>query len=286
MRFTVGLVSLLFVMLGEPAFCQISSEDALIKNYQASLSKTLAQLKNSAAPLYMSSYKIGDIWDPSMIHLLESSEHCFKHFEIRTESDTIPSISFKQEAAVGFFFSFKSLFDSSAKANDSAIVTVAFDEVVQEIVTEGDLRRAYDREACPILRATINGDEVETGKEIPVIIGRLYRGKRKITITYSDAASAKAKVSDLAGKLSGAAVQIEGSGALERSLVATDQNTIPIAFAPAFVPMRRSGISQGGSEEGAPTYAWTPYDPNDFPSHRVALQDLADTINQNWSWNK
>jgi hypothetical protein len=258
--------------------------DSLIKAYQAALTQTFQNLKNSAVPLYMANYKIADTWDLSMSRLLEEGQHCFGTLNVRSVTDAIPSVNFMEEASLGFLLRLKSLFDASAKASGSAAVTISFEDVVQQTVVEGDLRRTYRTAECPLLAAILHGDQLQADSTVPVVIGRLYLGRRNITVTYSDASEAATKLRALTGITAAGTVEVAARIGLEKSLVVKDREPIPLAFAPAFVPIRTSATQ--GPNSARPSYAWVPYDPNSFPSHSAALSDLAIAVNQAWTWGE
>src|SRR5581483_11609961 len=109
------------------------------------------RLKNAAIPLSMSGYRVADAWDSGMSHLLEAGDRCFGKLAIRVEGDTIPDFTFKEGASLGLLVRMKKIFDIGVSGGDAATVIVSFDDVIQESVTEGDLRRGFDRAACPIL---------------------------------------------------------------------------------------------------------------------------------------
>jgi hypothetical protein len=220
-----------------------------------------------------------------MSRLLESVDQCFKSVNIRSEPDTIPNVTLKHEASLGLALRLKRIFDATASGNDTTVVSVAFEDVLNEIVTEGDLRRAYVKDACPFIQPIIGAQKVDQSSDLPVVIGRLYRGKRRITVSYTDTAEARAKVETLVGQLGEAGFDANAKVGLERGLVVIDKERVPLAYAPAFIPARTSGIKLGGDPNQTVTYEWTAFQPSVFPSHTEVLSDLARARDPNPVWD-
>jgi hypothetical protein len=282
LRIIVATVSLSLLLTSSSA--QSSSEEALISAYQTALTNHFLKLKNSAIPLFMAGFQIADVWDSSMNHLLETGDQCFGKLNIRSQTDTIPDFTYKEGASLGLLVRMKRIFDIGASGNDAATVIVSFDDVVQESVAEGDLRRGFDQHrACPNLGPVVEGKAVEPNSELPVIVGRLYRGKRKIVISYSDDAQANAKIEQLAGALANTSFEAQAQFGLQRSLVVMDKERVPLAFAPAFIPVR-SG-SHLGADPSEISYNWVPYDPVTFPSQTIAVSELANALDKSHLWD-
>ncbi|MCK1578680.1 hypothetical protein IVB03_03540 [Bradyrhizobium sp. 168] len=280
----ICLVLLLAAVWSTQAKAQSRSQDSLIADYHAALDKHFLKLKNSAIPLYMSSYRLGDVWDAPMSRLLEDGARCFGSLTIRSDADTIPDFVFKEEASVGLMLRLKAIFDITASGTDAAIVTVRFEDVTQESVSEGDLRRNFSQAACPFLEPVVAGKPLDLNSELPVVVGRLYRGKRKITINYVDGAKADAKIHALTGALANASVEAQAQYGLERRLTVIDKESVPLAFAPAFIPSR-SGNKLGDDKDPQIQYTWTPYDPISFPSQATGLSELANALDKSHLWN-
>lgn len=166
-------LSFLFLPL---AVADTVSDDDLIRAYKAAMSKNFLALKDGAIPLYGANYKVGDVWDSKLGRLLESGDRCFTNLSIRSEPYTVPGLTFKQEAALGFMLRLRGVFNSLAKGDDTQTVTVNFVDVIEQTVVEGDLRRAFNSNACPLLKNIIAEGAFDRGAVAPIIIGRLYRG--------------------------------------------------------------------------------------------------------------
>src|SRR5262245_1410101 len=105
--FVVAFVGAYFFATGLNAVSANTGEDSLIARYQTTLTKLFLTLKNSAVPVYLASYKIADTWDSSMSRLVESGDRCFKNLNTRIDRDTIPNVTFREEAAIGLLFRIK-----------------------------------------------------------------------------------------------------------------------------------------------------------------------------------
>src|ERR1700730_12078865 len=223
-------VVLISLLSNQGASAQSSSIETLIAGYKMQVRDSISKLKEGAIPLFFgsASYRVGDICDTSMQHLMERKEHCFKDLAIISGGGSFERIVFKQETSVGFLLRLKRLFDFSGKDSNVALVTMDIIDVAEDSVAEGDFRRAFDPSSCEIAEPIIAGRQVGKDASLPVIIGRLYRGKRNISISYIDAASAEAKVKEIAALAAGVPVSVElnASVGVERSISVVDKDPV------------------------------------------------------------
>ncbi|WP_017959097.1 hypothetical protein [Rhizobium leguminosarum] len=271
------------------AAAQDDAAGDLLKEYQSSLERHL-KLKGMV-PLHGGgvNYRVGDFWDPTMTHLLERTDYCFPKLtsEMRSAKDELPALHYSKEAAAGFMFGLKRLFSSSASGEYSHAVTVTFQDLVEEVVSEGDLRRALSQELCPTIVSILNKEKLTANTPVGVVVGRIYRGKRKISIVYTDAAKAVARAEEITALAGGVPVTVEVSGELKnaRSIVMEDKEAVPLGFAPAFVPVRVGGINMGSGDQKLPEYAWRTFDPVENPSQAAILIELAGAVQSKWQWD-
>jgi hypothetical protein len=65
--------------------------------------------------------------------------------------------------------------------------------------------------------------------------------------------------------------------------VVIDTQPVPLAFAPAFVPVR-SGAAQGSGGGQENNYVWVRFDPKRYPSQQAVLPELDAVVSNAWSW--
>jgi hypothetical protein len=159
-----------------------------------------------------------------------------------------------------------------------------FEDVSEEIASEGDLRHAFKRNACTGEKSILDGKQLAPNDSAYVIIGRILRGKRRVLITYDDAASANAIVKELTAASFSlpATVQAAVSITSGQTISIIDKASVPLAFSPAFVPIRSSGTTQGPGESGDVQYQWFPFSIERFPSEKESLMDLG--AETSWKW--
>lgn len=269
------------------ATAQTPNIDRLVKDYQDTVKKYFAAVNDGLVPLYRigTSYRVGDIWDPTMTKLLERNDQCFPNLSTRsTSGGERIGLSYQTELAVGLWLKLKSFVDFSASGKHSAIVKVNFEETVDEIASAGDLRRAFREDSCAT-SIPHSGSPVDLQSEQPVLIGRLFWAKRQITIAYGDNVALEGQLAEIGSLVTGLPVTVKAGAALglERSIVIVDKTAVPLAYAPALVPVRTSGGTLGGPQNGA-DYVWTPFDPQGTPSHKAVLSELAETGESAWRW--
>jgi hypothetical protein len=283
--------SIVIVWLGvsvvmSPATGQESQSVSLIKQYQEIVRDNFSAI--GVVPLYNggANYRVGDLWDVKMTRLLEGVDQCFSHLHTRSSPTTFPGLHYTTEASVGFWLRLKSFFDLASKTDFSTSVDVFFDNVVEETAAENDLVGAYRANSCPRAQLLLAQGEAKRGDDLPIMIGSLYRGKRRITILYGSDVDIKARADQIAALASG--VPVEGGIAVAigqgHSITVTDKDPVPLAFVPAFVPMRVSGANQGGQTNTEVKYEWLPFDPHSVKSQRAVLPALANAVASAWSW--
>jgi hypothetical protein len=221
-----------------------------------------------------------------MTRLLESSGQCFPKFQFRSANDFIPTLTYTKEAAAGFLFGLEKLFKTTASGEFSHSVTVSFVDVIEQVAAEGDLRQAFSAQACPKIVPILSQRVINHDSIIGVVIGRLYVGRRDISIVYADKATAQARAAEIT-KLAGCApVSVELSGAVinEHSIRIADKGPVPLGYAPAFVPVLVAGIHQGAGDQ-QPEYGWRVFDPAESPSQAAVLGELAAAAQSGWHWH-
>jgi hypothetical protein len=257
----------------------------LLKQYIETYRQQFSELKPTLVPLNRGSvnYRVGDLWDPSLTRLLQGVDTCFPGLTPRKHPDTIGSITLHQTAGIGFLLRLKSLFDFSGKASGEASIKVDFVDVVEEAPEEADLRRRHDPTLCPMASPLLDEGKVAENAEIPVIIGRLYRGKRRIVVTYETELEANAKLTEIGELIAGAPAEIEAGAKYgsDRSIVISDREPVPLAFAPAFVPVLTTFM--GGKPHEA-SYVWMAFEPLKASPGDDLLSDLKGVVAENWTW--
>jgi hypothetical protein len=223
------------------------------------------------------------MWDVTMTHLIERNSSCFPNLQTRTQDASLIAVSLKDTISVGLAFRLKQIFNIAGSGSDDATVTMFFDDVSEEIAAEGDLRRAFNASTCSDASGIINGNQLSSNETPKVIVGRLLRGKRRVLISYTDAASANA-MSERLGSLSlPLSVQADVSVGSGKALTLIDKSSVPLAFSPAFVPVRTSGVPQGGGDSRDVKYSWIPFSLDRFPSEKETLSELGSATV--WKWD-
>jgi hypothetical protein len=268
-----------------PILCSSSSaldEQSLIDDFKAKLRTHLFAL--GAAPLFGSNYHVGDVWDVSMTHLIQRDNACFPGLETRKSDASIMAVNLKDTASVGLAFRVKRLFSLAGSGAQNASVTMFFEDVSEEIAAEGDLRHAFKGNDCADVTRILDGKQLAPNDPANVIIGRILRGKRRVLITYEDAASANAMAEQLTAASLPLSVSIQAAVSMTsgKAISLLDKDSVPIAFSPAFVPVRSSGASQGPGESSDVQYQWLPFSIERFPSEKESLTELGSATS--WKW--
>ncbi|MBY5765966.1 hypothetical protein HFO06_23140 [Rhizobium leguminosarum] len=254
-------------------------QQQLLEELQQRVRNHFRALPGQPIALFGANYHIGDTWDPSMTRLVFSSDRCFKGLKARESQFAIPPFHMNTDASVGFFLRLKRMFDLGASGTQAEIVDISFEDVTEELVEEAELKERFDAAQCaalgPVIGSKIVGDDVP-----PVVIGHLYRGKRRILLTYANEFDASARLDQLAsvaGLSAGAFVRVRSG----KGLLISDNSPVNLAFLPAFVPVKSSG-TLGGGDGGSVTYMWTAFDLENHPSQASVLADLTQQVDANW----
>ncbi|WP_456726420.1 hypothetical protein [Bradyrhizobium sp. USDA 3397] len=291
------LVTVLIVDARNSTAC--ADDGSIIADYKQRMSAHILRMFE-AIPLYGANYSVGDIWHPSMRRLLEKGVDCFPTLSLLTRPYAqTEAFRISGEASLGLVLRAQKLFGFQTKASDSAQVMVQFEDVVEELASEGDLQRGFSRQRCERFEAVISGSKIPADQiaiagsntsdlnQVPVIIGRLYRGKRRIVVSYKSEGDLKVKAEQIlqaVGAPVTGAIEVALSGS--KSLVVVDREPVPLAFAPAFIPVRVSGATMGSQSTGSIEYEWVPFNPVKAPWQKAALTDLADKVEEGWAWEE
>ncbi|WP_148213051.1 hypothetical protein [Methylocella silvestris] len=215
-----------------------------------------------------------------MSHLLFGGDRCFPRLKIRSSPYAIPSFRSNNDASVGFLFRLKKLFEIGASGKQAEIVDINFDDVEEQIVSEYDLKTTLNRTECRDLVSVVSSKPV--GDRAPVVIGRLYTGKRRISLNYDDSATATARLSEFLSYTP--AVNVTGAVGFGKIVSIADREPVALAFLPAFVPARTAGsvLGEGASNSQSSTFGWAPLDLAKTPSQRSALEELTTQVFQDW----
>ena len=249
-----------------------------LRNCIHELKVIFSSLPNQPIPLFGANYQVGDTWDKTMVHLLNSSSQCFSNLTIRSNPFTIPQFHSNKEAAAGFVLRLKKLFELGGSADHAGVVDIYFDDVTEEIVALGDLKENLNSRSCPDLQPVLQNGNVSDNP--PVVIGALYKGKRRVLLAYSDDAAANAKLTELI-TLGQADLGINIKLATGRIISFEDRAPVALAYLPAVIPVATSGSHLGGSTDSV-NYQWTPLDLHRYPMQSEALDELASEASQHW----
>ncbi|MER8734245.1 hypothetical protein NKH28_31355 [Mesorhizobium sp. M1227] len=271
---------------------QASAEDTqgndLVRQYQAVVREGFSSINDGVVPLYNAgaNFRVGDLWDTKMTRLLDRTETCFPRLDLRSASSTLPRLHYTTEASLGFWLRLKSVFDLTSKGTLSTSVDVDFENVIEETAAEGDFTRSYQATTCPRAQGIIAQADAKPGDELPIIIGSLYRGKRRVTIIYGAAVDLKARADQIATAASGIPVEVGITAAITQghSITVVDKDPVPLAFIPAFVPIRVSGATLGGQSDTEVKYEWLPFTPASIQSQKAVLPALFNAVDSGWSW--
>lgn len=273
-----------FVVASTLALCsslKALDEQTLIDDFKAKLRTHL--LTVGVTPVFGSNYQVGDIWDVTMNRLLERNSSCFPKLRTRKEDGSILAVTLKDSISVGLAFRLKQLFSLAGSGSEGASVTMYFEDVSDELASEGDLRQAFDAKACKDAAGVLNGAQLSANEAPKVVIGRLLRGKRRVVITYDDAASASIMAEKLASISVPVTVQATAAAQSGKTLTLVDKVSVPLAFSPAFVPVRTSGAPQGAGASQDVKYSWQPFSLERFPSEKESLSELGSATV--WTWD-
>lgn len=135
------------LLVGQPSRvgnAQAADPQALIEKYTELLRKHFTKFKRGTIALYDGSanYQIADVWDSDMTRLMERGSTCFSRVPTSVHEDAIPSLTFEEEESVGIILGIRRFFHLSTEGALQTVVRMRFDDVSEQIVSEGELRRA------------------------------------------------------------------------------------------------------------------------------------------------
>jgi hypothetical protein len=262
-----------------------------LADYKRAISAYFAELDDGWIPVFSGGgHQVGNVYDPTVRTLLESADRCFGTLSVRSSKVGLPPVTTQDRDTVGFFFRVQALLGLTASGTAVRITSIAFDDVTREEVSEGDLRRSFRAARCPALAPVLDRARIkeDSATSVPVLIGRVYRGKRRAVLASSSEADLAATLKAVNAAVAGSKLDIEigvsAESSSQRIIRIVDREPVALAFAPAFVPVAVTGVTQGPDSPKTIYFQWSPYDVAGSPSHRQILRELATSAGESWDW--
>jgi hypothetical protein len=205
--------------------------------------------------------EVGDVMSPNG-ELIAKRSDCFPTMTIpsSTGNNQHEELTLDLEAegsfGVGIVRVIKAMLKLSAGGSNT--LDLSFDGLESKGVSETDLRKAYDKSACPMLAPVLDGDAVriQRNQKIPLIIQQIYYARKTLTARTGDKATAEAVLDDVKAHL--------GSGYLKAGVSKTNaiyiatKDKVPVAVRIAMLPVPMNvTLGAGDQPNSNPTiYEW------------------------------
>ena len=215
----------------------------------------------------------GDVIDKLGEEFVHRRTECFSDLAPRESPSSLPSFDLGTEAAIRLGLSVPQIGDAELQALRESHVILRFDHVTVQSVSQGELRQAVNRGACPEIGRLIDKDP-EALSASSILLGEVFFASRIVRLNRASGGGSGLSLSGLRALAShlGLRLRAEAGGDLETAKVVELSTTqpLPVAFRPAFIRLNpnQPGYRSSEGRIGAPSVV--PFNPAS-ESDRMAL---------------
>ena len=230
---------------------------------------------------------VGDVVDRETNTLVAASADCFPKLQVSRSQAGKLLVRREGAANVSAALGLGGIADADVAAGAVRRFELTFDEVERAVASRVQMRQALSRThpECTLLRPYLemNGaiQAIDT-PEPPLLIAEVLYAKRMVRIELSDATAAHAQAEGITSILkklgtSGTA-RVAASAGRNGIIEITSSEKLPVAYRPAFIPVRRVlGTSMGAPSDGGGSgvrevVRWEEFEP-DLPTHAEAWRE-------------
>ena len=202
-------------------------------------------------------YGIGDVIDIDGISVLYRGKTCFPRLKLHEEyPQALPDLIEVKDIGMSFGLRLRRLFDSSTDVELNRAIHIRFDDTGVVAVTVAELRKSYDRAACPVIAPLLSGkpEQSSPGEHPYFIVGAVMYGRHEAMLRSAGNASAEASAHKVSAVVDDANLKVSAQAGSVISL--SSRVRVPIALRPITIPgLVKPGdfkIRGGGKGKGEP----------------------------------
>jgi hypothetical protein len=242
---------------------------ALIAAQKASLQDFfLGFSENGLIPIIRpGSHVVGSVYNAATGRWVDEASTCFPDLKVgAAEPGVLPNVSVRDlqqgTAALGL----GKLLSATANAKSVRSIHITFSDVSVQVVPERALRDAFSPQNCSdlksIFESVISGEAPTPPSPAYLIIQAVYSAKRKLVVQMQAENDAKEALEDAKSLPVKGSIEAKGGGSFD--LVLENEQSIPVAASPAFIPTT-IGVMLSGDQKSSPETVWLPFRPESDP---------------------
>ena len=220
----------------------------------------------------------GDVMDRLGEEFVHRRGECFPQLTARESPSRLPNLDLGVSTAVRLGLGLEQVGDTELKALGENQVLLRFDHVTVQTLSQGEMRQAIDRKACPEVASLIDKkpEALENGT---LLLGEVFRARSIVRVSRAQGGGGSFSLSGLRALATrfGLALKAEGGGEIEaaQAIELSSAELVPVAFRPAFIRLDPSqpGYRAGEGRPGAPSIV--PFNP-ESEADRLALNAWID----------
>jgi len=220
----------------------------------------------------------GDVLDKLGEEFVHRRGECFPQLTAQESPSRLPNLDLGASAALRLGLGLDQVGDAELKALGDNQVLLRFDHVMVQTLSQGEMRQAIDRKACPEVASLIDKkpEALESGT---LLLGEVFRARSIVRVSRAQGGGGSFSLSGLRTLASrfGLGLKAEGGGEIEaaQAVELSSAEPTPVAFRPAFIRLDPSqpGYRAGEGRQGAPSIV--PFNP-ESEDDRLALNAWID----------
>jgi len=256
-----------------------------VKDLKKALIDYFADLDRPLIPVLVPrGQEVGNIYDLKRLEAIADRQDCFPQLHVPPPIKTnLPGSIKVSGLSGGLYFFVKSVFSAGVSGMNENNVVISFREPTVQVVTATALRSAWAKAKCsdlaPFLKAGLI-PKADAPQAHLLIVGEVYRAKIDVIVTTSSVASARALLDKAVARKGSFGVNAEIKDGT--TLLLQSEESLPVAVAPALIPVRETSILLGGNDPGkidtVDEFEWRAYEPKNRPSQAKDLRSALKRI--------
>ena len=226
--------------------------------------------------------EVGDVFDAATLQFVYSARDCFPGAKPVTRSSTLPSFENTSFQTAMLAVGIPAIADALVGLGIERATQIGFTDLEVQTITENELRKSFDKAACPELDAAVNKKTATWFGRQLIVIGELYTGHRSLQLELQQTIDVQAKIKDLAVVFATGGIPVEISAAVtgngNAKVIIRETKVFPLAVRPAFIARPLAVQSLGdGAAKSLETVRWEAFDP-DLPSQKDLIAGLSKSV--------
>jgi hypothetical protein len=218
--------------------------------------------QNGLIPIVLpAAQAVGSVYDAKNGNWIDTTANCFPKLQVPPRvASSLPSVNLTEMRRGTVGLGFEKIVTGSLKPESIRSIKIEFSNVEILGVSQQDLIRAYAVDSCRELQQVF--ESVNSGNPpAPLlsslfVIRELYIAKRKLVVDVANKRDAQEAASAADSEVE---AQVEDHGSGQFSLILQNNEPLPVAAKPAFLPVSL-GVTLGSRPTSETETVWMPFD--------------------------